>query len=109
MQFKLSVIDDYRSVDAMPSNDVRAKVASFRFMLAFPVLIAIGLSQAIWGWMGDGTYKRVLYPILCCAMAIVCWKIGRRMLADLGAPGPESNAGSATISSSEPPSRSSDA
>jgi hypothetical protein len=50
----------------------REKYFGFRFLLAGPVLIAIGISQAVFGWIGNSTYQRAIYPILCCIMGSFC-------------------------------------
>lgn len=50
----------------------RAIKVGFKFLAAFVGLIAIGVSQAIYGWAGDAMWLRILYPAACFAMALVC-------------------------------------
>ena len=50
----------------------RAIKVGFKFFAAFVGLIAIGVSQAIYGWAGDALWLRILYPAACFAMALVC-------------------------------------
>ncbi len=57
-------------------SDVGTKVAGLKFMLAGIVVIALGVTQAIYGWVGTGMFYRILYPAVCIPMGLLVGTIG---------------------------------
>ena len=73
----------------------RAIKVGFKFFAAFVGLIAIGVSQAIYGWAGDALWLRILYPAACFAMALVCLGIAYLIIRGLAEEGSAPDAGPA--------------
>lgn len=57
-------------------SDVGVRLAGLKFVLAGILAIGIGISQAIYGWVGSGMYYRILYPALCIPIGLLVLCIG---------------------------------
>jgi hypothetical protein len=53
---------------------------ALRFLLAVPVLAAIGVSQILYAWAGTGFVQTYVYPSVCFLMAIGCGYLGYEIL-----------------------------
>ena len=54
---------------------------ALKFLLAVPVLAAIGISQIMYAWAGTGFVQTYIYPAVCFLMAIGCGYLGYEILA----------------------------
>jgi threonine/homoserine/homoserine lactone efflux protein len=48
------------------------KQDGIRMMFGGVVLVGIGITQAIFGWIGESTYFRILYPVICFFVGTFC-------------------------------------
>lgn len=55
---------------------LRMKYHGVRWMLGGVLVIAVAVTQAYEGWVGDGFYFRVVYPILLLLASTVFFWVG---------------------------------
>lgn len=57
---------------------LRMKHQAVRWSLGGAMVIGIAITQVVFGWVGDGVYFRVVYPVLLLASSALFFWVGYR-------------------------------
>lgn len=68
--------------DSKPGLDFTALRVGLKWLVGSPIMISLGISQGVTGWIGESLWMRIIYPLILVPLGLLLGWLGYLLLVN---------------------------